>query len=47
MLMLKSFVKLDSLVYISVSEVSKCRLMANGDTLDQMEISAILKLLSL
>ena len=39
----KSFVKLDSLVYVSVSEVSSMHILANGDILDQAEMGSILK----
>ena len=39
----KTFVKLDSLVYIPVSEISSFSILANGGTLDEVELNAIIK----
>ena len=43
----RSFVKLDSLVYVSVSEMSNIRTLSNGDLMDPAELNSILKELNL
>jgi len=40
--LLKSFIKLDSLVYISIAEAQKTRVLAAGNTLDKEELNSIL-----
>lgn len=39
----RSFVKLDSLVYITLAEASNARILDNGTPLDQAELYSILK----
>lgn len=41
-----SFVKLDSLVYIPISDVDRFRLLHSGDCLEEEELLSILQLLS-
>ena len=40
---MKTFVKLDSLVYVSINELQSMSILANGQILDSAEIAAILK----
>jgi len=39
----KSFVKLDSLVYVTIAEASKALVLESGKPLDQAELNSILK----
>ena len=42
----RTFVKLDSLTYISVNEATSMRLMSNGQVLDTNELEAIISMIA-